>query len=224
MYGIRSVNIPSVGRADESHETSVHSEEAKPPLDVIFPEPEQSLKSAGMFCLSEIEHDLPIPPCLLNRPLISAIKEELERLFLDKVIANLGLCISIYDVHSVEGGFIFPGDGSAMYKVKFRMVVFRPFIGEILMGKIESSDEDCLRLSLGFFNDIYIPEHRIARPCKRGDDGIWYGFMRVRFRVLSIKYPPVPNEQKEDAKPFAPMEIIGETSGDGLGLPSWWGD
>ncbi|XP_020096731.1 DNA-directed RNA polymerase III subunit RPC8 [Ananas comosus] len=188
-----------------------------------------------MFCLSEIEHDLPIPPCLLNRPLISAIKEELERLFLDKVIANLGLCISIYDVHSVEGGFIFPGDGSAMYKVKFRMVVFRPFIGEILMGKIESSDEDCLRLSLGFFNDIYIPEHRIARPCKRGDDGIWVWLYEgeelpldigeeVRFRVLSIKYPPVPNEQKEDAKPFAPMEIIGETSGDGLGLPSWWGD
>ncbi|OAY81081.1 DNA-directed RNA polymerase III subunit rpc8, partial [Ananas comosus] len=176
---------------------------AKPPLAVIFPEPEQSLKSAGMFYLSKIEHDLPMPPRLLNRPLISAIKGELERLFLDKV--------------------------------KFRMVVFQPFIGEILTGKIESSDEACLRLSLGFFNDIYIPEHRIARPCKRGDDGIWVWLYEgeelpldigeeVRFRVVNIKYPPVPNEQKEDAKPFAPMEIIGETSGDGLGLPSWWGD
>jgi hypothetical protein len=38
-----------------------------------------------MFSLSLIEHDLPMPPHLLNRPLADAIKAELERLFLDKV-------------------------------------------------------------------------------------------------------------------------------------------
>ena len=38
-----------------------------------------------MFSLSLIEHDLPIPPHLLSRPLLDAIKAELERLFLDKV-------------------------------------------------------------------------------------------------------------------------------------------
>jgi hypothetical protein len=39
-----------------------------------------------MFSLSLIEHNLPMPPHLLNRPLLDAIKAELERLFLDKVI------------------------------------------------------------------------------------------------------------------------------------------
>lgn len=43
-----------------------------------------------------------------------------------------------------------------------------------------------------------------SAPCYN----IWKFVLQVRFRVLSIKYPPVPNEQKEDAKPFAPMEII----------------
>ena len=38
-----------------------------------------------MFSLSLIEHDLPMPPHLLSRPLLDAIKAELERLFLDKV-------------------------------------------------------------------------------------------------------------------------------------------
>ena len=38
-----------------------------------------------MFALSQIEHDLPMPPHLLSRPLPDAIKTELERLFLDKV-------------------------------------------------------------------------------------------------------------------------------------------
>lgn len=34
-----------------------------------------------------------------------------------KVVANLGLCISVYDIRSVDGGFIFPSDGAATYKV-----------------------------------------------------------------------------------------------------------
>ena len=38
-----------------------------------------------MFSLSLIQHDLPMPPHLLSRPLLDAIKAELERLFLDKV-------------------------------------------------------------------------------------------------------------------------------------------
>jgi DNA-directed RNA polymerase subunit E'/Rpb7 len=42
-----------------------------------------------MFALSQIEHDLPMPPHLLSRPLPDAIKAELERLFLDKVTRML---------------------------------------------------------------------------------------------------------------------------------------
>ncbi|XP_072957263.1 uncharacterized protein [Typha angustifolia] len=188
-----------------------------------------------MFYLSLIEHNLPMPPRLLSRPLLDAIKEELDSLFLDKVIANLGLCISVYDIRSVEGGFVFPGDGSSTYKVTCRLMMFRPFIGEVIVGKIDASDENGLRLSLGFFSDIYVPKRLLQQPCKRGPDGIWLWVYEgeelsldvgeeIRFRVSNIKYPPIPAEQKEDAKPFAPMEIIGEISGDGLGLPSWWGD
>ncbi|VAI37303.1 unnamed protein product [Triticum turgidum subsp. durum] len=72
-----------------------------------------------MFVLSQIEHNLPMPPHLLNRPLVDAIKAELERLLLDKVIANLGLCVSVYDILSVEGGFIFPGEGCSTFSLVF---------------------------------------------------------------------------------------------------------
>ena len=34
-----------------------------------------------------------------------------------KVIADLGLCVSVYDIKSIEGGFIFPSDGAATYTV-----------------------------------------------------------------------------------------------------------
>ena len=36
-----------------------------------------------------------------------------------KVIANLGLCFSVYDIRSIDGGFIFPGDGASTYTVYF---------------------------------------------------------------------------------------------------------
>lgn len=104
-----------------------------------------------MFYLSRIEHTLRVPPDVLSRPLTDAIKAELEKLFLDKVcvasnsrfcifisyalkssnsandilmkvIANLGLCISVYDITSIEGGFIFPGDGAATYTVQLEVL------------------------------------------------------------------------------------------------------
>ncbi|KAJ6813681.1 DNA-directed RNA polymerase III subunit RPC8-like isoform X1 [Iris pallida] len=188
-----------------------------------------------MFNLSLIEHDLPLPPRLLSLPLTDAIKGELENLFLDKVIANLGLCISVYDIQSIEGGFIVPGDGCSRYKVVFRLLMFRPFIGEVLTGTIEESDANGLHLSLGFFSDIYVPVHLLPIPNKRDANGLWIWIFdteelaldlneKIRFRVKNIKFPPMPIEQDDNAKPFAPMEITAEICQEGLGLVSWWGD
>ncbi|PNX60292.1 DNA-directed RNA polymerase iii subunit rpc8-like protein, partial [Trifolium pratense] len=71
----------------------------------------------SMFYLSKIEHKLTLPPYLLALPIREAILSELERLFLDKVIAKLGLCISVYDIISIKGGSVFPGDGAPTYLV-----------------------------------------------------------------------------------------------------------
>ncbi|CAA6654554.1 unnamed protein product [Spirodela intermedia] len=180
-----------------------------------------------MFCLSVIQHDLRYRPTCLASLFIRLLEGSLN------VISNLGLCVSVYDIQSVEGGFIFPGDGASTYKVVFRLVMFRPFVGEVLIGKLEASSESGLKVSLGFFNDIHIPRHLLQQPCTLGKDGVWTwdysGSLlsldideQIRFRVSNIKYPPIPVRQEEDAKPFAPMEITGDIYGDGLGLVSWW--
>ncbi|XP_058084795.1 DNA-directed RNA polymerase III subunit rpc8 isoform X2 [Magnolia sinica] len=156
-----------------------------------------------MFALSCIEHKLPLPPHLLGLPREQAVKQELERLFLDKI----------------NGGFIVPGEGAATYEVTFRLVMFRPFVGEVLTGKIEKSGAYGLRLSVGFFNDIFVPVHLLRQPYRMEESGIWVWeydeqgelFLdldeEIRFRVQSVKYPPIPVERGKDAEPFAPMEI-----------------
>ncbi|CAI0476512.1 unnamed protein product [Linum tenue] len=80
-----------------------------------------------MFFLSLIEHKLHLPPAGLSLPLHEGMKKFLDGIFLDKVILNLGLCVSIYDIRNIYGGFIRAGEGAPTYTVKFRMVVFRPF-------------------------------------------------------------------------------------------------
>ncbi|KAI4326533.1 hypothetical protein MLD38_031839 [Melastoma candidum] len=200
-----------------------------------------------MFFLSEIEHTLRLPPHLLGLTKEKALRQELENLFLDKVIANLGLCVSVYDVRRVTGGFIFPGDGSPTYTVECRLVMFRPFVGEILDAKLKEYNKDGLRLSMGFFDDIYVPFHLLPYPSQFApdpEDGnhfrwVWeFGSENgeatgtpypideigetIRLRVHSISYPPIPLEQPKDAKPFAPMVITGSLDSEGLGPISWW--
>ncbi|XP_022152296.1 DNA-directed RNA polymerase III subunit RPC8 isoform X2 [Momordica charantia] len=169
-----------------------------------------------MFYLSRIEHTLRVPPSMLHLPILDAIKGELEKLFLDKVVANLGLCISVYDIRSVDGGFIFPSDGAATYKVVFTLIVFRPYVGEIIIGKVKESDANGLRISLGFFEDIYVPIHLLPTPSEFKPDSknggkrrwVWdydgqpydiYETDEIKFRIHNIEYPAIPVEQPKES-------------------------
>lgn len=190
--------------------------------------------------LSEIEHKLRLPPHLLDLPLEDAIKGQLESIFLDKVIAKLGLCISVYDIKSIDGGFVLPVEGAPTYTVVFRMVMFRPYVGEIIPAKLKDSNKKGLQLSLGFFDDIYIPSYAMPHPSHFEPDDVpnrvkWVWTFNelelavdeeseIRFRVTSVDYPSIPLEQGEGSKPFAPMVVIGSLDSDGLGPISWWVD
>jgi DNA-directed RNA polymerase III subunit RPC8 len=76
-------------------------------------------------------------------------------------LVDVGLCICFYDFIEVGDPYIYPAEGSAHQKVKFRLgmssqmlknyllnifvVVFRPFIGEIIAGRICSCREDGIK-------------------------------------------------------------------------------
>ena len=60
-----------------------------------------------MFYLSRIEHTFRVPPSLLNLPIEEAIKGELEKLFLDKVIVALVSLIYIYYFWFLKGFLIY---------------------------------------------------------------------------------------------------------------------
>lgn len=139
-----------------------------------------------------------------------------------------------------------------LLQVRFRLVMFQPFVGEVISARLKESNKDGLRLSLGFFDDINVlvpllPSPNHSEPDPEQKDGIrWIweyegenypidGTDEIRFRVHKISYPPIPldlakkttahkeSDQKEsESKLFAPMVITGSLDGDGLGPISWW--
>lgn len=99
-------------------------------------------------------------------------------------------------------------------------------------------------MSLGFFDDIYIPVHLLfsENRCEpvpgHKDSVLWIWIFQgedypldavdeIRFKVHSVSYPSVPvdhgqDSEQKDVKPFAPMEVTGTLDMDGLGPISWW--
>ncbi|CAA0823173.1 Elongation factor 1-alpha 2 [Striga hermonthica] len=142
-----------------------------------------------MFFLSKFEHTLRLPPHLLNLPTDKAIRGELESLFLDKVIQDLGLCVSLYDIQYINGGSVYPGDGASTHTVVFRLVMFRPFVGEVISARLMESTKDGLRLSLGFFEDVYVPVPCLNSPNHSEPDPTIKGGVKWVWEYEGENYP-----------------------------------
>ena len=53
---------------------------------------------------------------------------------------DLQLTLS-HNLQSITGGVLHQGEGAPHYQAQFRLLVFRPFPGEVLTGKIAKSDQ-----------------------------------------------------------------------------------
>ena len=70
--------------------------------------------------------------------------------------------------------YLYPGEGASVQSVKFRLVIFKPFIGEILAGRILSSNKDGLKVSMDFFSDIFVPGSLLQEPSEYDPaTGLW---------------------------------------------------
>lgn len=98
-----------------------------------------------------------------------------------QVVQKIGLCISLFDVLWTSEGLIGHGTGlvnvngtvtllvsaaiqhAYMTIVEFRMIVFRPFKGEVMLGRIRSSTPSGIHLRTDFFDDIFVPYEELPQ-------------------------------------------------------------
>ncbi|TDL23720.1 hypothetical protein BD410DRAFT_768329 [Rickenella mellea] len=117
-----------------------------------------------MFLLSTIKDTVALQPATFGTPAEQALITELNKKYANRVLHDVGLCICIFDISQAGEGKVRYGDGCLWHKVVFRMVVFRPFPSEVILAKVKSSDEDGIRLSVNFFDDMHIPLTYLPTP------------------------------------------------------------
>jgi DNA-directed RNA polymerase III subunit RPC8 len=118
-----------------------------------------------MFQLLVLSDTVHVPPNQLNIDLDTAIVDSLTQKYVNKVLFDRGLVISIYNVDSVGSPLIHPIDGGAHCKVTFHCIIFAPFLGEILIGKVKSCDASGLLVSIGgFFEWCVVPAIQMQNP------------------------------------------------------------
>lgn len=138
-----------------------------------------------MFTLADYEEYVRLAPQELGLPRLSAVRRLLKRQFLNTVDDGGGLVVALGDVHDIRGGMLHPGEAAMDLVVRFSLVLFRPFVGEIVVGTLVRCDDKGLYVSLGFFGDVFVPASCLpegSRLCVRGEPPPRVGGVGVGWR------------------------------------------
>jgi DNA-directed RNA polymerase subunit E' len=90
-----------------------------------------------MFYLAEVEDYVRVEPRYFGLPTLESIEMQLNESYVDSVSRDLGFVISVISVNDVGEGIIIPGDGAAFYKSKFKVLVWKPELHELVYGTVK---------------------------------------------------------------------------------------
>eukprot|EP00934_Nitzschia_sp_Nitz4_P005715 Nitzschia sp. Nitz4//scaffold5_size260463//52092//52970//NITZ4_000953-RA/size260463-processed-gene-0.57-mRNA-1//1//CDS//3329555253//5705//frame0 len=128
-----------------------------------------------MFQLTTVADTIRVPAHMLAIPTLTALHREIDIKYPNRVLMDVGLVICRYgDCFKITNGSCVPGDGGSHHDCLFRLLVFRPFVEEVLVGTIVKSTAEGVQVSIGFFQDIFIPTYWMLRPSRYDEKiGLW---------------------------------------------------
>lgn len=178
-----------------------------------------------MFILTRIADLITIAPSTFTTSTRQALEDEINSRYANKIIHKVGLCICLFDILKTSEGLIGYGTGMVNVNVEFRLVVFRPFKGEVLTGRISSASAQGIHVRLDFFDEILIPSNYLFENCTfdhaeqvwiwhNGDDMLYLDKNEIiRFRVEEERFidktpvnPSLRDQTEGDKNP--PYQII----------------
>ncbi|WVW78318.1 hypothetical protein I302_100272 [Kwoniella bestiolae CBS 10118] len=109
-----------------------------------------------MFVLVGVRDTIPVAPKTFDVSPAITISDAINRKYANKLVPDKGLALSLFDILTAEDGKVTWGNGLMYYKVSFRLMLFAPFVGEVIVGKVLATTKSYIRVSLGFFQDIYV--------------------------------------------------------------------
>lgn len=89
-----------------------------------------------MFYLTEVEDYVRVEPKLFGLPTAEAVERQLKEIYNDYYDKELGRVVAVIEVLSVDDGVLIPGDGAAYYNSRFKLIVWKPVLHELVYGEI----------------------------------------------------------------------------------------
>ncbi len=87
-----------------------------------------------MFYLTEVEDYIRVEPRLFGLPTAEAVDKQLRETYENSYDKELGKVVSIIEVLEVGEGVIIPGDGAAYYRSRFKLLIWKPELQELVYG------------------------------------------------------------------------------------------
>lgn len=170
--------------------------------------------------------------------------ELINQKYKNRLIADVGLCLALWDLVSFGDPLIFPNDSATHVEVQFRMLVYRPVVGEVVEATVLHVDVDFgLLASIGFFANLQVPISNLPRPgyfditkhawiWQYVDDDEHDGDVadvndvkaeyeiktkdKIRMKITHVTFLPDPRTGVPTMSAQAQMKDVG------LGPPIWW--
>ncbi|KAI1403020.1 RNA polymerase III subunit Rpc25-domain-containing protein [Hypoxylon fuscum] len=194
-----------------------------------------------MFILTKVADLVQIAPKNFSTASYLAIEDSINTKYSNRVIQKIGLCICMYDLLWASEGLIGHGDGLVNINVEFRLIVFRPFKGETIFGKINRATKEGMSIRTQFFEDIFVdykelPEDTLFDHNEQtwawqfdpdSEPNLYDKNEIVRLQIIDEEWhdqTPESAEQEavDKAKKLSPYRIKGTMTKEGLGVCLWW--
>ncbi|KAF1826124.1 uncharacterized protein K489DRAFT_406911 [Dissoconium aciculare CBS 342.82] len=200
-----------------------------------------------MYTLVTLADVVQIPPKEFHKSSMRCIEDFINTKYADKVIHKIGLCVGFHSLISASEGLIGHGTGTVNVNVDFKIIVFRPFKGEILRATISQSNPTGIELSADFFEDIVVPPETLFdnTEWQKDDSGVWtfvwraddgaggtneFFFDNSESCLLRVEEEQwhdlspdaMKDEDEENESRLPPYRIRGSMMHSGLGPTLWW--
>jgi DNA-directed RNA polymerase subunit E' len=155
-----------------------------------------------MFYRAEIKDHIRVPPDLFGLPREEAIIKRIKKDYEGFISKDLGIVIDVDKVNRVGEGIVIPGDGAAYHDTTFELLIFKPEMQEVALGRIKDIADFGAFISLGpiegmihvsqtmddfvsFAKDKVLSGKDTKRVLKIGD--------KCKARIIAVSYKDVAN-------------------------------
>lgn len=155
-----------------------------------------------MFYRAEIKDQIRVPPDLFGVSREEAIIKRIKKDYEGFISKDLGIVIDVDKVSEIGQGIVIPGDGAAYHETSFELLIFKPEMQEVVLGKIKDIADFGAFISLGpiegmihvsqtmddfvsFAKDKVLTGKDSKRLLKIGD--------KCKARIIAVSYKDVTN-------------------------------